>query len=466
MSRTRKEGFTLIELLVVIAIIALLAALLLPAITKAREAARQAQCQANLKNIGIGLFKYSTRSPGGAYCSGASDYRRDGCMDTYGWVADIVNIGDGNMNESLDPSNPLKGSEKLNDLIGKDTTDSDLVKDGAPAARLTEGMCGRGSWQGISGTGTAGFAGTVQDSGDRAELVSRYFVSQGYNTNYAAGYHLVRGSIKLLKAAKGTTFLQGAGGAFKGLGGSTGPLTAQIMDRSRVSSSNVGFIGCAGAGDIDEAILVATLGHGPSVTIQGDGSITASTSTDGTATFFAKGNDDSVTFIQQGELLTEAFNDGPAYVGGTISTVGNQNVGTAVLLMRDFPTMDFQRDCERGEPTTAACPAPFGESATGADGTLGTPYVPSLPQNGIYLQDTRDWFAIHQGSLNLLMGDGSVKIFYDDNADGYLNPGFALSQDADPSRSGYVGNKVEMTNDQFFGGVFLNDAIFKGTFED
>ena len=76
MSRMRKAGFTLIELLVVIAIIALLAALLLPAITKAREAARSAQCQANLKNIGIGLFKYSTRAPSGAYCSGGGGQTR------------------------------------------------------------------------------------------------------------------------------------------------------------------------------------------------------------------------------------------------------------------------------------------------------------------------------------------------------------------------------------------------------
>ena len=55
MLRTRYSGFTLIELLVVISIIALLAALLLPAITSAREAARSAQCQGNLKNTPLAV---------------------------------------------------------------------------------------------------------------------------------------------------------------------------------------------------------------------------------------------------------------------------------------------------------------------------------------------------------------------------------------------------------------------------
>lgn len=56
--RNLSKAFTLIELLVVIAIIAILAAILFPVFAQARESARKASCQSNLKQIGSGWMMY------------------------------------------------------------------------------------------------------------------------------------------------------------------------------------------------------------------------------------------------------------------------------------------------------------------------------------------------------------------------------------------------------------------------
>jgi len=74
------------------------------------------------------------------------------------------------------------------------------------------------------------------------------------------------------------------------------------------------------------------------------------------------------------------------------------------------------------------------------------------------LQDTRDWYAVHRGSCNVLMADGSVKTFVDQDKDFFLNPGFPIPSNLTPDQYdaiGYRSDVVEMHPSRCFNGLFL-----------
>lgn len=388
-----KRGFTLIEMLVVIAIIGVLIAILLPAINAAREASRDAACKNNLRQFGVGLSVWADNHKN-YMCSGAMDWRRDGPVTEVGWVADLVNQGVP-VGKMLCPTNDVRGTEKLNDLLGRtfsslqscsidyDGTEPQVNPDGSRSINPCRLILGSytGSYTTQWGTTLNGGSALAPGSNDRRLVVQEMIVKPGFNSNYVASWWLVRGGVKLDPNGN-LVGIAGCPISNKERTSTTGPLNRRDVESGSVSSSIVPLLGDTAPGDIVEAVLTEEVGEE----------------------------------LRAGSRLGEAFTDGP---------VLNSN-----MLPPTFPA---------------------GTPQGGANGwwTVWTRQT---------LQDYRDFGAVHGVSnktCNMLMADISVRTFVDRNKDGYINNGFDPALYTGQGGIGYTSNDLEVEPTDLYSGYTL-----------
>jgi prepilin-type N-terminal cleavage/methylation domain-containing protein len=225
------KAFTLTELLIVMAIIAALAAVLLPALNAARESSRRSACQNNLRQLGAAMLQHADHGDK-TLCSGAFDWKWDGCVTEIGWVADLVREGT-DVGGMMCPSNPARISETYLYLLDPSlvaTPNCLVTRTGSPTTTPTGEV--------ITDPCTDILA--AADTETRRSIAETRIFNRHFNTNFTASWFLVRGEVVL--DAQGNLGKKSATCDSVGLrsrNSTRGPLRTSDLDVSVVPASSI-----------------------------------------------------------------------------------------------------------------------------------------------------------------------------------------------------------------------------------
>jgi prepilin-type N-terminal cleavage/methylation domain-containing protein/prepilin-type processing-associated H-X9-DG protein len=246
-------------------------------------------------------------------------------------------------------------------------------------------------------------AGGAANSAGRAAAVSTW-VNKGFNANYASSWFMTRGQLQTVRSGSTNDLtVLGTGCKDRAKNAGLDPTTTGPLTQNQISRSDVPSSNIPLLGDA----------------APGDAKEAVMTTT----LLAGQASVDRAGKIAAGSRLVETATDGPAKKNGTRLS----------LLHKGFE-----------------------------DGNAPTYYA----ANG-WFQDTRDWYAVHRNTANMLMADGSVKTVEDKNGDRFFNPGFDPSG-LDVYTDGYApGITVELNSFDVYSGVWLVDpTTTKGSFEE
>lgn len=245
------RGFSLVEMLVVISLITLVVSITMPALSRAREQGRDAQCKSNLRQIGLGISQYSDTHT--TLCSGAWDWKHDGCLTEVGWVADLVQSGIP-LDQLKCQSNNLRMNEQFQVALTLDAENNPCANSLGQTSRYVDGQKVDNICREMAKKSTPA---------DRVDILQG-LLEDGYNTNYVATWLMVRSDVQLQSNG---SLMGGDAGCLPSLANrksTVGPMNKARMGMSKISSTTIPLVACGQMANLPNGLLNEEIADYPS----------------------------------------------------------------------------------------------------------------------------------------------------------------------------------------------------------